>query len=79
MPFSKLWFHISKGCKDKRDKGSLNKYLGHRYEVCPYNCLHIIVKAKFEDHKMKCRYKTADAEHAQEDDLFKEMQMVAGL
>lgn len=21
MPFSKLWFHISKGCKDKRDKG----------------------------------------------------------
>ena len=64
MPFSKLWFHISKGCKDKRDKGILNNYwLGHKYEVCPFNCLHIIAKAKFEDHKMKCRFKS-DAQNA---------------
>lgn len=57
MPFSKLWFHITKGCKDKREKGIILQYkLGHKYDTCPYNCLHIVLKSKMENHIAKCRY-----------------------
>ncbi|CAK67513.1 unnamed protein product (macronuclear) [Paramecium tetraurelia] len=70
MPFSKLWFHISKGCKDKREKG-------HKYDTCPYNCLHIVIKSGMERHIAQCRYNQLDSKKAEEADLFKEMQLVA--
>ncbi|CAD8146918.1 unnamed protein product [Paramecium pentaurelia] len=70
MPFSKLWFHITKGCKDKREKG-------HKYDTCPYNCLHIILKSRMENHISKCRYNQLDTKKAEESDLFKEMQLIA--
>lgn len=56
-------FIYQKDVKTKEKRVFLHIYLGHRYEVCPFNCLHIIAKAKFEDHKMKCRYKS-DAQNA---------------
>ncbi|CAD8151820.1 unnamed protein product [Paramecium pentaurelia] len=70
MPFSKLWFHITKGCKDKREKG-------HKYDTCPYNCLHIVLKSKMENHIAQCRYNQLDSKKAEDADLFKEMQLIA--
>ncbi|CAD8119839.1 unnamed protein product [Paramecium sonneborni] len=66
MPNSKLFYHISQGCQDKAR-------LEHLYEHCPYNFLHVILKANMDNHLRQC----SDAKsNTQEGNLMAEMQQV---
>ncbi|CAD8058695.1 unnamed protein product [Paramecium sonneborni] len=78
MPFSKLQFHISKGCKDKREKGNYIQFnIGYKYDTCPYNCFHIILKSRMDNHIKKCRFNQMSFKKTEEVDIFQEMQLIA--
>ncbi|CAD8105341.1 unnamed protein product [Paramecium primaurelia] len=66
MPNSKLFYHISQGCQDKAR-------LEHLYEHCPYNYLHVILKANMDAHLKQCSDLNKNTE---EGNLMVEMQKV---
>lgn len=53
MPEDRLIFHITNGCKDKKDKA-------HLFAHCPYNFMHIIRKENLDQHITKCKSKPND-------------------
>ncbi|CAK92289.1 unnamed protein product (macronuclear) [Paramecium tetraurelia] len=66
MPNSKLFYHISQGCQDKAR-------LEHLYEHCPYNFMHVILKANMDAHLRQCANLNKNTE---EGNLMEEMQKV---
>ncbi|CAD8182589.1 unnamed protein product [Paramecium octaurelia] len=66
MPNSKLFYHISQGCQDKAR-------LEHLYEHCPYNFMHVILKANMDAHLRQCSNLNKNTE---EGNLMEEMHKV---
>lgn len=53
MPYSKLVYHLNRGCKDQREKG-------HLFQQCQYNTLHIIRTELMAHHLKTCLHKKKD-------------------
>lgn len=51
MPLSRLPYHISFDCKDKREKG-------HLYKLCPFNSVHYVLIEAYDNHLRRCPDKT---------------------